>query len=38
MPAAGKGAAIETDEKTLEPRVFRADHGEQAGVNPDEPR
>jgi uncharacterized cupin superfamily protein len=38
MPAAGKGAGIETDEKTLEPRVFRADHGEQAGVVPDEPR
>ena len=38
MPAAGKGAAIETDEKTLDPRVFRADHGEQAGVVPDEPR
>lgn len=37
MPAA-QGAAIETDEKTLEPRVFRADHGEQAGVVPDEPR
>jgi uncharacterized cupin superfamily protein len=38
MPAAGKGAAIETDEKTLEPRVFRADHGEQAGAVPDESR
>lgn len=38
MPAAGKGAPIETDEKTLDPRVFRADHGEQAGVVPDEPR
>jgi uncharacterized cupin superfamily protein len=38
MPAAGKGGGIETDEKTLEPRVFRADHGEQAGVVPDEPR
>jgi uncharacterized cupin superfamily protein len=38
MPASGKGAGIETDEKTLEPRVFRADHGEQAGVVPDEPR
>jgi uncharacterized cupin superfamily protein len=38
MPAAGKGAGIETDEKTLDPRVFRADHGEQAGVVPDEPR
>jgi hypothetical protein len=37
MPAA-KAAALETDEKTLEPRVFRADHGEQAGVAPDEPR
>jgi uncharacterized cupin superfamily protein len=35
MPAAG--ASIETDEKTLDPRVFRADHGEQAGLNPHEP-
>ena len=38
MPAAAQGAAIETDEKTLDPRVFRADHGEQAGIAPDEPR
>jgi uncharacterized cupin superfamily protein len=35
MPAAA--ASIETDEKTLDPRVFRADHGEQAGINPHEP-
>jgi hypothetical protein len=38
MPAAAPAASLETDEKTLEPRVFRADHGEQAGVAPDEPR
>jgi hypothetical protein len=38
MPGQGGGAQVETDEKTLEPRVFRADHGEQAGVAPDEPR
>jgi uncharacterized cupin superfamily protein len=36
MPAQA-AARVETDEKTLEPRVFRADHGEQAGVRPDEP-
>jgi uncharacterized cupin superfamily protein len=35
MPAAA--ASIETDEKTLDPRVFRADHGEQAGIHPHEP-
>ena len=38
MPGQGAGASVEMDEKTLEPRVFLADHGEQAGVNPDEPR
>ena len=38
MPGQGAGAPVEMDEKTLEPRVFLADHGEQAGVNPDEPR
>jgi uncharacterized cupin superfamily protein len=38
MPGQGAGAPVETDEKTLEPRVFQADHGEQAGVRPDEPR
>jgi hypothetical protein len=38
MPAAAQAAPLETDEKTLEPRVFRADHGEQAGIVPDEPR
>jgi len=39
-PTAAQGApAVETDEKTLAPRVFRADHGEQAGVvHPEEPR
>ena len=36
--APGASASVETDEKTLAPRVFQADHGEQAGVNPDEPR
>ena len=37
---AAQGApGVETDEKTLAPRVFRADHGEQAGVvHPEEPR
>jgi uncharacterized cupin superfamily protein len=38
MPGQGAGARVEVDEKTLDPRVFLADHGEQAGVNPDEPR
>ena len=38
MPGQGAGARVEMDEKTLAPRVFLADHGEQAGVNPDEPR
>jgi len=38
MPGQGAGAPVEMDEKTLAPRVFLADHGEQAGVNPDEPR
>ena len=38
MPGQGATASVETDEKTLAPRVFLADHGEQAGVNPDEPR
>lgn len=38
MPGQGAGARVEMDEKTLEPRVFLADHGEQAGVNPDESR
>lgn len=38
--AAAQGApAVEIDEKTLAPRVFQADHGEQAGVvHPEEPR
>jgi len=38
--AAAPGApAVEIDEKTLAPRVFQADHGEQAGVvHPEEPR
>ena len=38
MPGSGAGAPVEMDEKTLEPRVFLADHGEQAGIVPDEPR
>jgi uncharacterized cupin superfamily protein len=38
MPGQGAGARVEVDEKTLEPRVFLADHGEQAGIVPDEPR
>ena len=38
MPGQGAGAPVEMDEKTLAPRVFLADHGEQSGVNPDEPR
>ena len=38
MPGQGTGAPVEMDEKTLAPRVFLADHGEQSGVNPDEPR
>jgi uncharacterized cupin superfamily protein len=38
MPGQVAGAPVEMDEKTLAPRVFLADHGEQAGVNPDEPR
>jgi uncharacterized cupin superfamily protein len=38
MPGQGAGARVEMDEKTLEPRVFLADHGEQAGIVPDEPR
>ena len=33
-PGQGAAAQLETDEKTLEPRVFRADHGEG---NPDRP-
>ena len=37
-PAPG-APAVEIDEKTLAPRVFQADHGEQAGVvHPEEPR
>ena len=38
MPGQGAGERVEVDEKTLAPRVFLADHGEQSGVNPDEPR
>jgi uncharacterized cupin superfamily protein len=38
MPGQSGGARVEVDEKTLAPRVFQADHGEQAGVSPDEPR
>jgi uncharacterized cupin superfamily protein len=38
MPGSGAGAPVEMDEKTLAPRVFLADHGEQAGISPDEPR
>ena len=38
MPGQGAGAPVEMDEKTLAPRVFQADHGEQAGIVPDEPR
>jgi uncharacterized cupin superfamily protein len=38
MPVQGAGARVEMDEKTLAPRVFQADHGEQAGIVPDEPR
>jgi hypothetical protein len=37
MPGAA-AVAVETDEKTLTPRVFQADHGEQAGISPGEPR
>lgn len=38
IPPQDTARTLETDEKTLEPRVFRADHGEQDGVNPDLPR
>jgi uncharacterized cupin superfamily protein len=29
---------VDVETETLAPRVFRADHGEQDGINPDQPR
>lgn len=37
-PAGGGAPQVPVAEETLEPRVYIADHGEQEGVRPEEPR